>query len=96
LVVSVRTPTDLYYQEELPGPESTVIYTRVPPPTTTRPPQRLTQSDLAAAIAGGPDVRQSTAYVCGSTGFADRATDILQQMGFPTERIRVERFGPSG
>ena len=28
LVVSVRTPGDLYYSDELPGPESTVVFTR--------------------------------------------------------------------
>lgn len=96
LVVSVRAPTDLYYADELPGPESTVVYTRQAPPTTTRPPGRLTTGDVASAITGGPGVTELTAYVCGSTGFADAATDILQEMGFPTERIRVERFGPSG
>jgi ferredoxin-NADP reductase len=96
LVASVRTPADLYYADELPGPESTVAYTRVAPPTTRRPPGRLTQGDVAAAITGGPEIIKSTAYVCGSTGFADSVTDILQQVGFPAERIRVERFGPSG
>jgi ferredoxin-NADP reductase len=96
LVVSARTPADLYYADDLPGPESTVVYTRVAPSTTTRPPGRLTEGDVASAIKRGPDIPESTAYVCGSTGFADAATDILQQVGFPTERIRVERFGPSG
>jgi ferredoxin-NADP reductase len=96
LVVSVRTPAELYYPDELPGPESTVVYTRVAPPAATRPAGHLTRGDVASAIAGGPEITQSTAYVCGSSGFADAATDILQDMGFPTERIRVERFGPSG
>ena len=31
LVVSVRTPDDLYYANELPGPESSVVYTRIAP-----------------------------------------------------------------
>lgn len=96
LVVSVRTPADLYYRDELPGPESTVIYTRAAPPATARPAGRLSAGDVASAIRDGPDITASTAYVCGSTGFADTATDILQHLGFPAERIRVERFGPSG
>jgi ferredoxin-NADP reductase len=40
----------------------------------------------------GPD---TTAYVCGSSGFADAATDLLVGAGVPEERIRVERFGPT-
>jgi ferredoxin-NADP reductase len=96
MVASVRTPADLYYADELPGPESTVVYTRAAPPPTTRPPGRLTEADVASALAGGPEMKESTAYVCGSTGFADTATDILQDMGVPSEQIRVERFGPSG
>jgi ferredoxin-NADP reductase len=96
LVVSVRAPADLYYADELPGPESTIIYTRLAPPATTRPAGRLTKDDVATAITGGPGITQSTAYVCGSTGFADAATDILQSLGFAADRIRVERFGPSG
>ena len=37
LVVSVRTPDDLYYASELPGPESSVVYTRVAPPGCAYP-----------------------------------------------------------
>jgi ferredoxin-NADP reductase len=96
LVVSVRTPADLYYPDELPGPDSTIVYTRLAPATAARPAGRLTNSDVATAITGGPEVTTSMAYVCGSTGFADAATDILQELSFPTDRIRVERFGPSG
>ena len=35
-------------------------------------------------------------YVCGSPRFADAATDLLIGLGLPAERIRVERFGPTG
>jgi ferredoxin-NADP reductase len=49
LVVSVRRPEDLCYQGELPGPETTVVYTRVAPPAWPRPPGRLTPADLAVA-----------------------------------------------
>jgi ferredoxin-NADP reductase len=96
LVVSVRTPADLYYANELPGPESTVVYTRLAPPATTRPAGRLTKGDVESAITGGRVLTDPTAYVCGSTGFADAATDVLQDLGFAAGRIRVERFGPSG
>jgi ferredoxin-NADP reductase len=90
LVVSVRSPDDLYYRAEIPGPESRVLYTRATPPGDPRPAGRLAAADLADAIDPA-----ATAYVCGSSGFADAATDVLLGLGFPVERIRVERFGPT-
>jgi len=91
LVVSVRSPDDLYYARELPGPESTVVYTRVAPPAFARPVGRLTASDIVV-----PNAVSTTAFVCGSSGFCDAATDLLLGAGIPVERIRVERFGPTG
>ena len=91
MVVSVRSPEDLYYATELPGPQTTVVYTRVAPPGAPRPPGRLAVADVAALVRGGED-----AYVCGSAGFAEAATTVLLAAGVPVERIKVERFGPSG
>ena len=90
LVVSVRNPAALYYATELPGPETTIIYTRQGNPSDTRPPGHLAASDLPTV----PD--DATAYICGSSPFADAATDLTIAAGIPTERIRVERFGPTG
>jgi ferredoxin-NADP reductase len=39
---------------------------------------------------------EATAFVCGSTGFADAAAALLMQAGVPAERIRIERFGATG
>jgi ferredoxin-NADP reductase len=91
LVVSVRAPADLYYAGELDGPEVTIVYTRDSPPGATQPPGRLARADLAPLA--DPD---ATAYVCGSSGFADAASELLVGLGFPLDHIRVERFGPSG
>lgn len=93
LVVSARSPEDLYYATELPGPEVTVAYTRSGPDGWPRPPGRLRPEDLAPALAALPG---ATAYVCGSPAFADAATDLLTGLGQPADRIRVERFGPTG
>jgi ferredoxin-NADP reductase len=90
LVVSVRSPEDLYYADELPGPEATVVYTRSAPAEAGRAAGRLTLADLPRPFL--PDV---TAYVCGSTGFADAASRLLVEAGAPLDRIRVERFGPT-
>jgi len=90
LVVSARSPADLYYAGELPGPETTIVYTRAAPPSWPRPVGRLNRGDLPASVA--PD---ATVYVCGSPGFADAATELLGDAGIPANRIRVERFGPT-
>ena len=94
LVVSVRSPDDLLFARELPGPETTVVYTRAagPGPGDVRPPGRLTLADLTAAALDA----DATAYVCGSTGFADAVTELLLELGMPADRIRVERFGATG
>jgi ferredoxin-NADP reductase len=91
LVVSARSPEDLYYADELPGPETTVIYTRHAPPDAGRAVGRLAIADVAPLVRG-----VETAYVCGSSGFADAATHVLIEAGVPVQDIRVERFGPSG
>jgi ferredoxin-NADP reductase len=90
LVVSVRTPETLYYADELPGPETTIIYTRQAPATYTRPAGRLTTGDLGVVSPG------SITYICGSSPFADAATDLIMQTGVPAEQVRIERFGPTG
>jgi ferredoxin-NADP reductase len=91
LVVSVRRPEDLYYPHELPGPQSTVVYTRGAPAGPGRPPGRMTPADLEPLLL--PD---ATVYICGSSPFADAATDAATSIGVPVERIRIERFGPTG
>jgi ferredoxin-NADP reductase len=91
LVVSARTPGDLYYGRELPGPETTIVYTRAAPPAWPRPPGRLVAEDLPRPLPAG-----ATAYVCGSSGFADAATALLTAAGVATGDIKVERFGPTG
>jgi ferredoxin-NADP reductase len=90
VVVSVRTPEMLYYQNELPGPETSVVYTRTTPPSFVRPAGRLTEADLPACPP------ESLVYICGSPGFADAASELVLQHGVPVERVRIERFGPSG
>jgi ferredoxin-NADP reductase len=91
LVVSARSREDLYYGDELPGPQTSVLYTREAPPGGARPVGRLAVADVAPLVRGGED-----AYVCGSAGFADAATTVLLAAGVPVDRIKVERFGPSG
>jgi ferredoxin-NADP reductase len=91
MVVSARSPNDLFYADEIPGPETTVVYTRETPPSWPRPAARLMPDDIAPALL--PD---TTAYICGSTAFTNAASDLVVDLGVPVERVRVERFGPTG
>jgi ferredoxin-NADP reductase len=92
LVVSTRSPDDLLYAAELTGPETTIVYTRAAPSPWPRAIGRLMATDLPPLDELG-DV---TAYVCGSAGFCNTAGELLVSVGQPVERIRVERFGPTG
>ena len=91
LVISIRVPEDLYYASELPGPETQILYTRRAPEGWPRPAARLSPEDLPSQLAPG-----TMAYVCGSSGFSDAATEALASTGIQEQGIRVERFGPTG
>jgi ferredoxin-NADP reductase len=89
LVESVRAPDELPFAGEY-GPESTILYTRAVPPGWPRPAGRISAADLEPALIPG-----ATAYVCGSAGFADAASQLLVDLGQPVHDIRVERYGPT-
>ena len=91
LVASVRAPADLLYADELVGPEVVVVYSRTAPSGVARRPGRLVRADLPHDLAVFARI-----LVCGSNGFANHVTTLLAAAGVPADRIRVERFGPSG
>jgi ferredoxin-NADP reductase len=93
LVVSVRTPDDLFYADEY-GDETTVVYSRQAPADALRPAGRLAAAVLEPLIHALP-VTGTVAYVCGSAGFAEHASQLLVSLGVDRTAVRVERFGPS-
>ena len=101
LVYSARDPDSLIYGDELSrrvrddhGLDVTYVWTREAPPSSSRPPGRLDAVRLAEA--GWPAEFGPACYVCGPTGFVEAAADLLVAAGHPPDRIRTERFGPSG
>lgn len=90
LAAAARTAAELPYAAEILGGCHVVALSREPGPAG-RPTGRLTAADLAPLILDG-----QVAYVCGSAGFAESASQLLVQAGMPVSAIRVERFGPSG
>jgi ferredoxin-NADP reductase len=100
LIYSTRTPADVIYADELQGARQGggldifVNYTRRAPVGWPHPPGRLDAATLQAH--GWPAHAKAMVYVCGPTGFVEAAADQLVANGYDTERIRTERFGPSG
>ena len=89
IAVSSRTLAELPYAEELMDAGALVVLTREE--HGSRPAGRLTAAEIVPLWEPG-----RTAYVCGSTSFAEAASQLLTGMGVPAHDIRVERFGPSG
>jgi ferredoxin-NADP reductase len=89
IAVSSRTLAELPYAEELMDAGALVVLTREE--HGSRAAGRLTAAEIVPLWEPG-----RTAYVCGSTSFAEAASQLLTGMGVPAHDIRVERFGPSG
>jgi ferredoxin-NADP reductase len=101
LLYSVRHPASVWYRDELQsltseadGVEVTYVYTRSAPPKWSRSPGRIDAALLADASWSA--VLSPTCYVCGPTSFVERVAELLTAAGHSAERIRTERFGPTG
>jgi ferredoxin-NADP reductase len=90
LIYSVRTADEVIYADELDG-DALLTFTREPPEGWTGHTGRL-DTDLISAAATGSGL----AFVCGSNGFVEAASQLLLGAGFDPEQVRTERFGPTG
>jgi len=92
LIYSVREAEDVIYAEEL-GDDAVLTYTRSAPEGWRGHTGRIDQeliSERAPPFLGG------LAFLCGSNGFVEAASQMLIEAGFPPQQIRTERFGPTG
>ncbi|MFG1778023.1 ferredoxin reductase [Micromonospora sp. NPDC049051] len=101
LLYSVRTPTDVFYADELrrrvrddPGLDVAYVYTREAPEGWRGEPHRIGRADVASH--GWPAEREPLCYVCGPTGFVETVADLLVGLGHRSGRVKTERFGPTG
>jgi ferredoxin-NADP reductase len=92
LIYSVRSPEEVIYADGL-GRDTLLAFTRTAPEGWAGHLGRV-DSRLIAEV--GPSFRFGTAFACGSNGFVESATRLLLEADFAPERIRTERFGPSG
>jgi len=101
LLYSVRKPEAVLYREELQALSDqdhslglTYAYTRIGPKDWPRPAGRID----AALIANTtwPSKLVPTCYVCGPTSFVESTAGLLTAIGNNPDKIRTERFGPTG
>ena len=92
LVYSVRNAEDVIYGEEL-GDDALLTFTRTAPEGWDGHQGHVDEA-LIGEAAGS--LTSGIAFVCGSNGFVESATQLLLQSGFDPQRVRTERFGPTG
>jgi ferredoxin-NADP reductase len=90
LVYSVRTGDEVIYMDEL-GDDALLTFTREPPGGW---PGHTGRVDAALIAEAGVD--PAIAFICGSNGFVETASELVLEAGVQPARIRTERFGPSG
>ena len=99
LLVSSRNFGDIIYHDELEqldGGRLRVVHTL----TQSQPPgwdgyARRVDADMLAEV-GPPPAERPLVYVCGPTPFVESVAEALVHLGHQPERIKTERFGPTG
>ena len=101
LLYSVREPGEVLYLDELQALSAenssvtiTYAYTRSAPKNWPRPPGRI--DAVLIANTTWPSKLVPTCYVCGPTSFVESASRLLTASGYDPDKIRTERFGPTG
>ena len=101
LLFSSRSFDEIIYREELQrladdgsGLAVSHTLTRSQPPGWTGYARRIDEPMLAETLE--PLERDVRAYVCGPTALVEAVADSLVRLGLPPERVRTERFGPTG
>jgi ferredoxin-NADP reductase len=101
LLYSVREPGAVFYRDELQtishrvdSVTVTYAYTRATPRGWPRPPGRIDASVIADTTWSSKLI--PTCYVCGPTSFVESTAALLIACGNRPEKIRTERFGPTG
>jgi ferredoxin-NADP reductase len=90
LVYSVRHADDVIYADEV-GDDAVLTYTRDAPEGWTGHTGHIDAEMLREPAAGA-----RLAFVCGSNGFVEAASELLLAVGMDPGAIRTERYGDAG
>lgn len=101
LLFSIRSPQHhIYFEElaELQGNDHQVdlhyTYTRQAPEDWQGYQRRIDRAMLAELVSDFPAPPLS--YICGPTALVEQVANLLVELGLSPERIKTERFGPTG
>ena len=101
MLVSSRGPDEIIYRDELDrldaaddGFRVAHTLTRRQPPDWTGYARRIDETMLADVLE--PLGAATRAYACGPTALVETVANGLVHLGLPPDRIRTERFGPTG
>jgi ferredoxin-NADP reductase len=98
LLYSSRSWPDVIYRDELgqyhDGVQVTYTLTRGQPAGWTGHTGRI-DGALLEQVAWPPEANPLT-YICGPTSFVETAAAGLVGLGYPSERVKTERFGGTG
>jgi len=101
LLFSSRGPEEIIYRAELEalagGGDGLAVehtLTRRQPDGWTGYARRIDEPMLADVLA--PLGKGTRAYACGPTALVETVANALVRLGLPPDRIRTERFGPTG
>jgi ferredoxin-NADP reductase len=94
LIYSVRTLDDVIYRDELQALGDDVVLTLTREQRDGFHAGRVDAGLLSEA--GFPPEQMPRIYVCGPTPFVESVAAELVALGHPAERVRTERFGPTG
>jgi ferredoxin-NADP reductase len=101
LLYSSRTMEEIFYRDELKRMatgdadlEIVQTLTREQPAGWTGHTGRIDRG-LLASVAWRPQERPLV-YICGPTSLVEAMASLLQEQGYAPERLKTERFGPTG
>jgi ferredoxin-NADP reductase len=100
LIYSARTQRDIIYSAELmalrqrDGVDVVVTLTRERPPGWAGRTGRVDETLLRQLAWPAGD--RPLVYVCGPTAFAEAVSGTLVGLGYPPQRVKIERFGGTG
>ena len=94
LIYSARTLDDVIYRDELSALGDDVVVTLTREQRDGFRSGRVDEDLLRdAGFAPAQDPR---VFICGPTSFVEAVAQALVRLGHPPERVRTERFGPTG